>query len=106
MEGGVVVVEDKALVGQLVEGWGQLRVDGVAGEALQHQLDHVVALQENGQTVGFNAYFSLAQQLGRKGYNVLGYHPNGDMYGRAMSHTNLESPNFFPDSSSRVSTLK
>ena len=48
-----------------------------------------VSFQENGQTVGFNAYFSLAQQLGRKGYNVLGYHPNGDMYGRAMSHTNL-----------------
>ena len=31
-----------------------------------------VSFQENGQTVGFNAYFSLAQQLGRKGYNVLG----------------------------------
>ena len=48
-----------------------------------------VSFQENGQTVGFNAYFSLAQQLGRKGYNVLGYHPNGDMYGRMASHTNL-----------------
>ena len=39
--------------------------------------------------VGFNAYFSLARQLGRKGYNVLGYHANGDMYGRMASHTNL-----------------
>lgn len=39
--------------------------------------------------VGMNAYFSLAQQLGRKGYNVLGYHGNYDMYGRLKSHTNL-----------------
>ena len=36
-----------------------------------------------------NAYFTLAQQLERKGYQVLGYHANSDMYGRLASHTNL-----------------
>lgn len=36
-----------------------------------------------------NCYFSLAQQLGRAGYRVLGYHPNGEMYERAASHSNL-----------------
>ncbi len=36
-----------------------------------------------------NVYFSLAQQLLRQGYLVTGYHPNGDMYGRLASHTNL-----------------
>ena len=39
--------------------------------------------------LGTNAYFSLAQQLGREGYQVLGYHGNYDMYGRQDSHTNL-----------------
>lgn len=39
--------------------------------------------------LGTNAYFSLAQQLGRAGYQVLGYHGNYDMYGRQTSHTNL-----------------
>ena len=39
--------------------------------------------------LGTNAYFSLAQQLGRAGYQVLGYHGNYDMYGRQSSHTNL-----------------
>lgn len=39
--------------------------------------------------LGTNAYFSLAQQLGREGYQVLGYHGNYDMYGRQTSHTNL-----------------
>lgn len=39
--------------------------------------------------LGTNAYFSLAQQLGREGYELLGYHDNQDMYGRAASHTNL-----------------
>lgn len=39
--------------------------------------------------LGTNAYFSLAQQLGREGYQVLGYHGNYDMYGRQASHTNL-----------------
>ena len=39
--------------------------------------------------LGTNSYFSLAQQLGREGYQVLGYHGNYDMYGRQASHTNL-----------------
>jgi len=39
--------------------------------------------------LGTNCYFSLAQQLGRLGYTTLGYHNNGDMYGRDASHTNL-----------------
>lgn len=39
--------------------------------------------------LGTNCYFSLAQQLGRAGYQVLGYHGNYDMYGRQASHTNL-----------------
>ena len=39
--------------------------------------------------LGTDCYFSLAQQLGRLGYQTLGYHNNGDMYGRAVSHTNL-----------------
>ena len=39
--------------------------------------------------IGTNAYFSLAQQLGRLGYTTLGYHANGNMYGRYDSHTNL-----------------
>ena len=48
MEGGVVVVEDKALVGQLVECGGALLVDGVAREALQHQLNYIVPLEHTG----------------------------------------------------------
>ncbi len=48
-----------------------------------------VTFKENGQTVGFNAYLTLPQQLKRAGYNVLGYHANSDMYGRMASHTNL-----------------
>ena len=39
--------------------------------------------------LGTNAYFSLAQQLGKQGYQVVGYHDNQDMYGRNASHTNL-----------------
>lgn len=39
--------------------------------------------------LGTNAYFSLAQQLGREGYTLFGYHDNQDMYGRYASHTNL-----------------
>lgn len=39
--------------------------------------------------LGTNCYFSLAQQLGRKGYLVQGYHPNSNMYGRDLSHPNL-----------------
>ena len=48
-----------------------------------------VTFKENGQTVGFNAYLTLPQQLKRAGYNVLGYHANSEMYGRKASHTNL-----------------
>ena len=48
-----------------------------------------VTFKKNGQTVGFNAYLTLPQQLKRAGYEVLGYHANGDMYGRMASHTNL-----------------
>lgn len=48
-----------------------------------------VQFKKNGQTVGFNAYFTLPQQLKREGYQVLGYHANSDMYGRLASHTNL-----------------
>lgn len=36
-----------------------------------------------------NPWFTLSQQLGRKGYQVLGYHPNYNMYGREKSHPNL-----------------
>ena len=36
-----------------------------------------------------NMYFSLAQQLKRKGYQVMGFHGNQDMYGRLASHSNL-----------------
>ena len=36
-----------------------------------------------------DCYFNLAEQLGRLGYTTLGYHGNGDMYGRYASHTNL-----------------
>ena len=53
VEGGVVVVEDKALVGQLIQGGGELGVDGVAGEALQHQFDDVVPLKHAGVLVLF-----------------------------------------------------
>lgn len=36
-----------------------------------------------------NTYFCLARQLGRLGYTTLGYHNNGNMYGRDLSHPNL-----------------
>jgi len=49
----------------------------------------VLRFKENGQSVGFNAYFTLPQQLKRAGYSVLGYHANSEMYGRNASHTNL-----------------
>ena len=45
------------------------------------------AAGENTKT--FNPYFSLARQLGREGYQCLGYHGNYEMYGRLASHTNL-----------------
>ena len=39
--------------------------------------------------LGTNLYFSLAQQLGREGYLVQGYHGNSNMYNRNLSHPNL-----------------
>lgn len=45
-------------------------------------------MKESGQN-GTNWYFSLAQQLNREGYMSIGFHANGDMYGRYASHTNL-----------------
>lgn len=38
---------------------------------------------------GTNWYFSLGQQLNRLGYASIGFHANGNMYGRYESHTNL-----------------
>ncbi|OUQ80612.1 LTA synthase family protein [Flavonifractor sp. An100] len=47
-----------------------------------------ITMKRTGE-LGTDCYFSLAQQLGREGYEVLGYHGNYDMYGRQASHTNL-----------------
>ena len=47
-----------------------------------------ITMKRTGE-LGTNCYFSLAQQLGREGYRVLGYHGNYEMYGRQASHTNL-----------------
>ena len=47
-----------------------------------------ITMKRTGE-LGTNCYFSLAQQLGREGYQVVGYHDNQDMYGRNASHTNL-----------------
>lgn len=47
-----------------------------------------ITMKRTGE-LGTNCYFSLAQQLGREGYLVNGYHGNYDMYGRQASHTNL-----------------
>ncbi|MDY3905248.1 MAG: LTA synthase family protein [Lawsonibacter sp.] len=47
-----------------------------------------ITMKRTGE-LGTNCYFSLAQQLAREGYEVLGYHGNYDMYGRLVSHTNL-----------------
>lgn len=47
-----------------------------------------ITMKRTGE-LGTNMYFSLAQQLGRQGYQVMGYHGNQDMYGRLASHTNL-----------------
>ncbi len=46
-------------------------------------------IMKEGGLRGTNWYFSLAQQLNRLGYNSIGFHANGDMYGRYASHTNL-----------------
>ena len=45
-------------------------------------------MRETGRR-GTTMYFSLAQQLGREGYLVKGYHGNSDMYDRLQSHSNL-----------------
>ena len=47
-----------------------------------------ITMKRTGE-LGTNVYFSLAQQLGRLGYQVYGYHNNQNMYGRYESHTNL-----------------
>lgn len=47
-----------------------------------------ITMKRTGE-LGTNCYFSLAQQLGREGYLVNGYHGNYEMYGRQASHTNL-----------------
>lgn len=48
-----------------------------------------ISMKRSGE-VKMNAYFSLAQQLGREGYVNLAYHNNeNNLYGRAASHTNL-----------------
>ncbi len=47
-----------------------------------------ITMKRTGE-LGTNCYFSLAQQLGRAGYQVVGYHDNQDMYGRNASHSNL-----------------
>ena len=47
-----------------------------------------ITMKRTGE-LGTNLYFTLAQQLKREGYEVLGYHGNYDMYGRLVSHTNL-----------------
>ena len=39
--------------------------------------------------LGTDLYFNLAQQLGREGYLVQGYHANSNMYNRDLSHPNL-----------------
>ena len=55
---------------------------------LYHKNGNPITMKRTG-VLGTNAYFSLAQQLGREGYQILGYHGNYDMYGRQASHTNL-----------------
>jgi len=47
-----------------------------------------ISMKYSGQQKS-NLYFSLAQQLGREGYLVTGYHANHDIYGRLASHLNL-----------------
>ncbi len=47
-----------------------------------------ITMKRTGE-LGTNCYFSLAQQLGREGYLVKGYHGNYEMYGRQASHSNL-----------------
>ncbi|MBQ7460235.1 MAG: LTA synthase family protein [Oscillospiraceae bacterium] len=48
-----------------------------------------ISMKRSGE-VKMDAYFSLAQQLGREGYINLAYHNNeNNLYGRAASHSNL-----------------
>lgn len=47
-----------------------------------------VSMKETG-IKGTNLYFSLANQLNRLGYDSMGFHNNGEMYGRRKSHSNL-----------------
>lgn len=49
---------------------------------------HPITMTRTGELKD-NMYFTLAQQLKREGYKVMGFHGNGDMYGRLASHTNL-----------------
>ena len=47
-----------------------------------------ISLEESGVQKTFLP-FTLANQLNKLGYTSLGYHNNGEMYGRAKSHPNL-----------------
>ncbi|NTV77599.1 MAG: sulfatase-like hydrolase/transferase [Clostridiales bacterium] len=47
-----------------------------------------ISMKETG-VLGTNLYFSLANQLNKKGYYSIGFHNNQDMYGRSLSHNNL-----------------
>ena len=47
-----------------------------------------ISMKESG-VQGTNLYFSLANQLNRLGYTSIGFHNNGEMYGRKKSHSNL-----------------
>ena len=49
---------------------------------------HPITMTRTGELQD-NMYFSLAPQLLREGYKVMGFHGNGDMYGRLASHSNL-----------------
>ena len=49
---------------------------------------HPITMTRTGELKD-NMYFSLAQQLLREGYKVMGFHGNSDMYGRLASHSNL-----------------
>lgn len=47
-----------------------------------------ISMKETGEQKT-NMYFSLANQLNRLGYKSIGFHNNGEMYGRRKSHPNL-----------------
>ena len=71
MQGGVVVVEHKPLVGQFVERGCQLRVDGVAGEPLDDQLDDVVPFEHAGIFI-FSGGGGAAEVVGQPGNVLIG----------------------------------